>query len=213
MNRVSIALSSAALLVASLVSQAVANPAPNSSRTTYLIWILGSRLGWAAALYTRGHDQRQVDEFLAEPRQAAAELGTQIPSFPSRSDRGVPDRAAMLSYLIGDDGSCASLTGWMSHKYPNDDKVHRALFELGIQLGDVIEQLYTPNGGMGESMADVVSDRAKKAGLPENIWRSSFQKLKENAPREDVNAAMMKMSEDIDKYLSQGLSLQPGQLD
>ena len=213
MNRVSIALSSAALLVASLVSQGVANPGQNSSRTAYLVWILASRIGWAAALYAQGHDQQQVDKFLAEPRQAAAELGTQIPPFPSRSDSGIPDRAAMLNYLTGDDGGCAFLARWISHRYPKDDKVYQALFELGIKLGVVTLQAYTPNGGMGESMANVVADRAKKAGLPENIWSPAVQKLKENAPREDVKAATAKMYEDIDKYLSQGLSLKPSQLD
>ncbi|MGI8788320.1 MAG: hypothetical protein ACR2HG_11225 [Pyrinomonadaceae bacterium] len=158
-----------------------------------IAWNLADKLSMAAILYDlKGAES---SDSLSKAKILAREVGATVPSFPVKSGDKSKDTAAILAYLLNDVNK--NIGSQVKAKYGQSEA---ALFEMSLK-SNILLLLYAPGDSMGKTVAKVITANAKTAGLPENLWMPTVQKIESGASFDEVKNAILKMQTDVSQHL------------
>ena len=169
-------------------------PAKTGS-TKKLAWDMGSKLSLAALGNGRGANASAVESVMGKAKDSAQQLGVEIPPLPDQTGDTTKDSAAALHYLLKTAGD--PIASKLRSKY---DDAHAALFEMALK-SNVLMLLYSPGDSTSKTIAGVIKNRGTEAGLPESLWKPVVDKIEEQAPFDEVKAAVSQMHQDVLNHL------------
>ncbi|HEX5471971.1 MAG TPA: hypothetical protein VFW73_08795 [Lacipirellulaceae bacterium] len=180
-------------------ASATVDIAPQKARSNVrrAIWLLGSRLSYAALAHDRGMAADKVPGWFDEARAQAKMLGTSVPELPApatANDKS-PASEQVIDYLLVQG---KRLSSELSQRYGAD---RAALLEVALKA-NILLLIYSPGTSEGNSISAAISRAAPQAGLPADLWKPLIDLIALQAPLSDVQAAVRQMNSEVEKYLA-----------
>jgi hypothetical protein len=177
---------------------AVVGQTPSAMNSRRAAWQLGSRLSLAALANDRRLAADKVPIWLEDARTASRHLGTTVADLPDPAAADDNSRVSrqVVNFLLVDG---QRIGRELSTRHGPEQS---ALFEIALK-SNILLLLYSPGGTAGTSVAAAISQAAPQAKLPAEYWQPLVDALGDDAPHDDVRAAIRKMHLEVDKYLAQ----------
>jgi hypothetical protein len=166
--------------------------------TDAMAWVLGSKLGVAAAVQESGKNPEAAAKLMELSGVIASALGTTVPSLPERGTRTSAEYGAdIMHYILKE---VEPLAKELSEKH---SKAHGLYFEMAIKIAS-LSIIYGPGDEVGLTVADVVQDRAKLLKLPEKLWLPLVTAIRDKKPYDDVIDQVIATHEAVRVHLMKG---------
>ena len=180
-----------------------AQPAPPAPSDREVAFQLGLVLGSTVLARTSGAPPEVVERQRQRGVVLARALDLEVAPYPALTGRKLDDVSAGMAYLL--DGSGKDM---IARVRASRGEREAALLELGMKMG-VMRFMYMPRGKLNSAFVSVLDRTGKAAQLETSSVRATATKIKANAPRTDVYAAIDAMETAIKNELAAGPAAKP----